>query len=476
MVVERRPHPPASAAWLGEEHEMNPKSYRQVLDDALRKRSPDDVNVLPQIATRFTKGQSLMKTRKILTLSLATVLIAFVISMFVWPEAAVAMRRLLAYIPGLGLVESGNSLRILAEPVVVERDGVTVMVEKGTTDPQRTILRVSVKGVNATGGPYCDAPWTQLSLKDGTKLKETQSAGNVGGDWDSFGYTNFYAFPALPAGIEDVTLEIPCLWLVTGHENWVIPLHFVPADGSELNPVIEFPSDTPTEQPASQSPHGISLALDKVIPLDDGYLLIGSMRWSDANVNVSPYYDSIVAVDANGQEVALGEPEEIPLELLTSPQDSALSSQWMYKISGSQHAWPLTLKMDADVTYPADVSFPFDPGSNPQKGQVWKLDQDLTVNGHAIHIVSATSMDIGGMGSSLQIEMVSDDPAVTSLHLTDKVYHEVQRLCGGGGGSAPGKLVSAVVYCEPLAPELRTLTIDSISLVVPGPWQVTWQP
>jgi hypothetical protein len=456
---------------------MNLKSNRQVLDDALRKRSPDDVNLLPQIKARFIKGQSVMNTRKIISLSFALVLFAFVISLFIWPTAAIAMRRLLGYIPGLGLVESSSSLRLLTEPVVVERDGVTVIVEKGTADPQRTILRVSVTGVNSTGGPYCDAPWSQLSLEDGTKLKETLSAGNVGGDWDSSGYTNLYAFPTLPAGIDDVTLEIPCLWRVTGHENWVIPLHFVPADGSELNPVIEFPPDNSTEQPANQSPHGISLALDKVISLDDGYLLTGSMRWNDENVNVSPYFDSIVAVDANGQEIALAEPEEIPLELLTSQEGSAMSYPWIYKISGKEHAWPLTLKMNAEVTYQADVSFPFDPGSSPQVGQVWNLDQALTVNGYAIHLVSATWMDInGGMASSLLIEMVSDDPAVTSLHVTDKVYHSVQRLCGGGGGSAPGKLVSAVVYCEPLAPEPRTLTIDSINLLVSGPWQVTWQP
>jgi len=392
------------------------------------------------------------------------------------PSMATALKQFFGYIPGLGMIEPGVTLRILAEPVVVKRDGVTVTVENGTIDAQKTILRVSVDGVDANGGPYCDNPSKLLRLADGTTLEEN---GGYGGDHRKPGYTDVITFPTLPTGSDDVTLEIPCLWLVTKPEDWKIPLHFVPADGAGVNPIIELPSAAPTTQAAfetvqpTESPYGISLALEKVVPLDDGYLLIGSLRWTDKTVNIGPYFDNsyyIHAVDANGQVVALEEPEQSAWDLLSPAEAGSLITQWIYKVSGKQHAWPLTLTTNAYVDLSANVSFTFDPGSNPQKGQVWQLGQELTVNGHVIRLVSATLQERGGSITSLEFETASDDPAVIGLDIEDILYRSVQRLCGGGGDKP------TVVYCEALAPEPRTLTITSIRLLVPGLWQVTWQP
>jgi hypothetical protein len=266
---------------------------------------------------------------------------------------------------------------------------------------------------------------------------------------------------------------------VTKPEDWKIPLHFVPADGSGVNPVIELPSATPTTAAAfetiqpTESPYGISLALEKVVPLDNGYLLIGSLRWSDKTVNIGPYFDNsynLHAVDANGQVVALEEPEQSAWDLLSPVEAGSLISQWIYKVSGKQHTWPLTLTTNAYVDVDANVPFTFDPGPNPQKGQLWQLGQELTVNGHVIRLVSATWQERGGNIASLEFETASDDPGVIDLNIQDILYRSEQHLCGGGGENP------AMVYCEALAPEPRTLTITSIRLLVPGPWQVTWQP
>jgi hypothetical protein len=59
---------------------------------------------------------------------------------------------------------------------------------------------------------------------------------------------------------------------------------------------------------------------------------------------------------------------------------------------------------------------------------------------------------------------------VITLNIEDILYRSVQHLCGGGGGKP------TVLYCEALTPDPRTLTITSIRLLIPGPWQVTWQP
>jgi len=457
---------------------MKTKSPREVLDQALRKRVPEDVNLLPQIAARFAKGQNGMKIRQKRALGTVLVLLVLVATLFTWPMAVTALQRLFGYIPGLGMVEPGATLRTLAEPVVVKREGVTVTIEKGTADMQKTILRVSVDGVDANGGPYCDNPSILLRLANGTTLEENGGYGNIG-NLSQPGYTDLITFPALPAGSNDVTLEIPCLWQVTKPEDWKIPLHFVPADGAGVNPIIELPSATSTTPAAfemvqpTEAPYGISLALEKVVPLDDGYLLMGSLRWTDKTVRIGPYFDNsneFRAVDANGQVVALEVAEQTASDLLPPVQDGSLISQWIYKVPGKQHAWPLTLTTNAYVDLNANVSFTFDPGSNPKDGQVWQLGQELTVNGHVVRIVSATLHDLGGHGAYLEFETASDNPAVITLDIKDIVYRSEQHLCGGGGDKP------AVVYCEALAPGPRTLTITSIRLLVPGPWQVTWQP
>jgi hypothetical protein len=458
---------------------MKTNSPCEVLDQALRKRVPEDTNLLPQIEARFAKGKNVMKSKQKRLLGTALALIVLVAALFTWPMAVNALQRLFGYIPGVGMVEPGTTLRTLAEPVVVEREGVTITVEKGTADMQKTILRVTVVGVDATGGPYCDNPSILLRLADGTAMEENGGYGNIGDLSHSGEYTDLITFPALPPGSDDATLEIPCLWRVTEPENWKIPLHFVPTDGTVVNPVIELPSTTPTapaafetDQP-TEAPYMISLTLDKVVPLDDGYLLIGSMRWTDKTVNIGPYFDNsynLHAVDANGQVVTLEDPEQGAWDLLSPVEAGSLISQWIYKVPGKQHAWPLTLTTNAYVDLSANVSFTFDPGSNPHEGQVWQLGQELTVNGHVIRLVSATWQERGGSIASLEFETASDDPSVITLDIKDIVYRSVQRLCGGGGGKP------AVVYCEALAPEPRNLTITSIRLLVPGPWHVIWQP
>jgi hypothetical protein len=157
-------------------------------------------------------------------------------------------------------------------------------------------------------------------------------------------------------------------------------------------------------------------------------------------------------------------------DLLPPMEAGSLGSQWIYKVSGKQHAWPLTLTTNAYIDLDANVPFTFDPGPNTHKGQVWQLGQELTVKGHVIQLVSAMWQGGGGNIAALVFDTVSDDPAVITLNIEDIRYRSEQHLCGGGGEKP------TVIYCEALASEPRTLTITSIRLLVPGPWQVIWQP
>ena len=62
------------------------------------------------------------------------------------PRVVEALKRLLGYIPGVGYVEQGNSLRILTAPVTLEKDGLKLTIEKGAADAGHTILLGHLEG------------------------------------------------------------------------------------------------------------------------------------------------------------------------------------------------------------------------------------------------------------------------------------------------------------------------------------------
>src|SRR5512132_826651 len=61
-------------------------------------------------------------------LALAVLLIGLLVAS---PRVAEALKRLLGYVPGVGYVERGDSLRMLSAPVTLEKDGLTLTIEKG---------------------------------------------------------------------------------------------------------------------------------------------------------------------------------------------------------------------------------------------------------------------------------------------------------------------------------------------------------
>ncbi len=87
-----------------------------------------------------------------------------------------AFRQLFGYIPGVGLVDESAPIRVLAEPVSLTRDGVTVSVTSATLTTERTYLDFGAYGVSLAaypktegGGGGCMEP-AYLLLPDGTKI------------------------------------------------------------------------------------------------------------------------------------------------------------------------------------------------------------------------------------------------------------------------------------------------------------------
>ena len=140
----------------------------------------------------------------------ALLLVAAIIIGALGPQRVWAqVRRLLGYVPGIGLVQNDASLRVLAEPVQVVQDGIAVTVKQATADAQRTILvwevvGLSVKTANSQGGRGGPGGPVFMRLPDGKTLALQNGVGN---SWGT-GYRERAVYPALPTNADKVTLVI----------------------------------------------------------------------------------------------------------------------------------------------------------------------------------------------------------------------------------------------------------------------------
>lgn len=459
----------------------DPAFVNQLRSDLLKKASVMKQNSIEQNPRRISRR---------LAWSLALGLGVLVVGVLATsPRVAEAMKRLWGYLPGIGFVDQAAPLRILSEPVVVEREGITVTVEQGVVDAERTVLLINAGGFTPSDIqfeeiPACETRLPQLRLPDGTLLTVDGSDGDSQGDT---GYFQRVWFSPLPAGVDDVTLEIPCLFQVVmgvWPRDWQIPLHFEPTDDLELAPVIEIPTSTatvpvqsetnqPTEGSSEQAgSYGISLALEQVVELEDGYILMGSLRWEDENIGDFGVFPHIVELkDANGQLIPL---VEVPPERF--PERGSKQILWAYQVTGKTFADPLTLTFDAlKISLSSHTSFQFDPGPNPQPGQTWALGLDLPFGDDIIQVLSAT-LEQAGSDAVFQFAMQSSHPEVVGVSLAD-VGHSIG---GGGGGDGgipqPGPFNAPVWYQGGVPAGPLNLTIGVVRVLHYGPWEVTWTP
>ena len=76
------------------------------------------------------------------------VIMLIAVTLIIGPQRVYAeVRRLLGYIPGVGLVDSSAPIRVLAEPVEQTRDGVTITVTSAVLTADRTHIEYRVFGV-----------------------------------------------------------------------------------------------------------------------------------------------------------------------------------------------------------------------------------------------------------------------------------------------------------------------------------------
>jgi hypothetical protein len=456
---------------------MNPNDTSRILDAVAADFISDDLNLLPQIAAGYER-KSLMKT---LRARPALVLVLVLLALALLTGVAYAVGRSLGYIPGLGVVEQGAPFRVLAAPVTVERDGITLTVLQALVSSDKTIVTFKAENIpeaalapqyreGETPPPAC-AQNDSLRLPDGTILAPT---GGTGSGWQ-LGFEYRETFPALPADVTRATLLVPCLRDTSpgkAPENWEIALDFVPAPPDlTVVPVLEV---SPTPSPATGQaavPQQSPISIERSIELEDGYILIGSFHaiTMPNGVVTSAYPWNVRITDAGGRDVPYQYATDLDL-----PAGDENVSHWAYQISGKAQAWPLTVSLDvldASLGPDAQATFEFDTGPAPQAGQAWTLNRDLQIDGYAIHVLTVTRTPDG------YAFFFQADPAVQGVAVDIRGYDQyIPPSGGGGGGAGDGSLSAGVAYAGAVPEGNLTVVVGSMSVIFKGSWSAQWAP
>jgi hypothetical protein len=408
---------------------MNLKAPSNLLDDIARDSVPEDLNLLPGVLAKVQKMGKRPMTASVKWVMAVVLLAVFLTVAFIGvPRVAAAVKALLGYIPGVGVVAQDAPIRVLEGPVSITREGVTVTVRDAIITSNKTMVEFPVfSGVPVSAYPSesglgqgCAAR-IYLRLPDGTRIDP---------------YSN-QAWP-LPADVNEAALVLPCLpGTLPGAvpENWELPLKFVPASPDRtVVPVIEiWPSPSPSPDANTPAVLENPLALTKVLDVGEHYILMGVFH-TDASqpVGSSSSESEVTFTDANGQAI-----EATPLDYDVNdamwPPSQPSAEPWGYQIDKG-FAAPLTMTYTQFYMAAADpqarTEFEFAAGENPQPGQEWLLNQDLELGDHTFRLVSITADFREGYIFSLE----SDDPGVRGIRVEIAGYATNGLGSGGGDG------------------------------------------
>ncbi len=490
---------------------MNKNSYT-ILDSAAGLYIPDTLDLFPRVKAQLAQRRTFMQT---LRARPALAILLAVLALILLTGVAYAIGRSLGYIPGIGFVEPGVKLRVLAEPVNQTREGITVTIEQVVVDPERTIIIYKAEGLSLAaanskgeGAPLGSAHL--LRLPDGTLLQEDPTLGYDGipepllndltteGGWPN--YVRRLVFPTVAQETNELTLVIPILQNMpagVAPEDWEITFHLKPAPPDMIfAPILEIPPQVEpatTVTPATEGTHvaalsntstlnGITLSLDSVIEVEDGYVLTGSLSWDDSafpNAKEMAPEPVLPAVsDGNGQTIPV---EEVPLD---APYGDHKMS-WSVRTDRKDFSGSLVFSIPSIASsYEAPViKFDLDLGPNPQIGQTWELNRDFLIEGHTVRLLSARLVKpfSGCTLTSLEFSFKTDTDGIFTFLTDENPDPPGDYSCDSvndesEGAADPTVMVTALLYKNIPNGLHHFSLLSQVPYVVAGPWQVAWNP
>ncbi|MBN2499906.1 MAG: DUF4179 domain-containing protein [Anaerolineales bacterium] len=417
-------------------------------------------------------------------LPVTVVFVLAVILIAVSPQAVLAgLRSLFDFLPGIGLVQNDTSTLYLAEPIVVEQDGLTLTIEQIVADANKTVISYRIDNLPTAGTPSCCYNDSQLLLPDGTALLPI--GGGVSCEQT---YTEARVeFMPLPEGVTQAALlanlkfpEAAC----TALPAWEVEFSLGTTKPTDIEflPVVDEPTETTGgsapessgETTAEAAQSDVQFIVDHTVILEDGYLLYGHIEYTDAHwIGVGLNGTSLSGTDAAGKAV--------PLEPST---ESILDNEFVIKVATKDFASPLTLHVQSlwvSAKYENPTTFSFDADADPQVGQSWDLNQEIDLDGNQITVLSVqvvqepadVAQDTPNKGYGIEFNTATE-------------YFNGQIICEGQGEATAIWGQSRAIhgtnqlfetyYSDGLPHGLVSCRFWHVHYLSPGTWEFEWQP
>ncbi|MDD5370577.1 MAG: DUF4179 domain-containing protein [Anaerolineaceae bacterium] len=384
-----------------------------------------------------------------------------------------AVQGLIGYIPGAGFVQDSETSCVLAEPVSLTRDGVTVTVDEVVADTQSTRIKLHIEGIRnlrkiIENGPEEPTGPKRLTLLDGTLI---DLKGGSFRYFDNPWMTAEMTYAPLPLSTSEVILsfaQIPGIPPGKAPEDWSLHLQLKP--GSESSRLV---AATPASVTGVESA-GFSLTVESIAQME-------GLTALKVRLNVAPelghlvwtWKDRLLLMDAAGNSVPwLVQPKGTPGQSgMVTGEVKALAPGENYTL---HLQGPIELIQMVDPE-PAS-QFTFDPGPDPQIGQSWALDQTLHVAGHPLHLTGAQLYTgMYGTGFNLTFLFERQSGIATAMVYPLETPPATQRY-GSGDVLTEGNLTLLRPWVEfkemPSVP--LTFQVNQISILVEGEWEVRW--
>jgi hypothetical protein len=426
-------------------------------------------DLMRRAAAKSKKTLTFLGLRPAWTVALAILSLMIIITLVIGPQRVyAAVMQLLGYIPGVGIVNQSSPIRILAEPVSVTRDGITVSVNQAVLTTTETRLDFGVSGVPLSAYPKAEAisgciEPEYLRLPDGTRIGVSAP---------------------IPATVNEAVFVLPCIFNTlpgTTPSDWELLLHFVaaPPDLTILPVIVVTPQvsrtdrepSLNTETPATTTNIAtqVAVSVDKIIETEDGYILLGSVHPNIPEGSWLQVTGAATIRDADGKKVGYSFPNDVqPLD------DTGLVQggfAWAMQIKGAGVKLPLTISFSgvviSQVDPQASAKITIHIGTNPQPDQVWEINQEVQLAGNTVRLVTVTAQSDG---YSFRI-----DPGSTLSGVSVQI-EGYQAIGGGGGGAWKGVFNTSLAYSELPKGQLTVLFTNPVSASPTETWQVVWQP
>ena len=385
--------------------------------------------------------------RYIFSIPMLVVVILSGVIFAIGPQRVLAAVRGFGFLPGIGYVQ--DDVRVLDEPVQVQREDVAAEVFEGISDSESTWLRVAITGRRVSTGPmdedcrmnpYLDfdddefyyPEWSSMHGGEGKVIMEI-------------------SFPVIPSEIENATLVLPCIPAIPvdlNLEDWVFSLKFRPPTDDEqplpAEPVFvpttvvagtdEVVSENePSETPANEL--GAQLVVENVVELSDGYQFQGYVLAPD-NPNFSFNSNDLSLLSSDGEIIEIAQ-----VDMPFGSNMPAGAQPWVVRTNTKDLSKELTFTVNAlgmshsDETVTSQ-SISFDMGSSPQDGQKWTLDQTIQVAGIEVKFIEASLDQITEDVYLLFFWVEYPQDEIYSMELAD--VDNQFKMSGGGGGGGGG--------------------------------------